>query len=1216
VKKRIDLILLSLGIIFLFTGFIRLFVVDQKSENQFQNLVQNNVTQAISKAREEQKEVFELLQKNASYGDFALDKNFPYYIYKGDSLVFWSNSKFIPDPSPRLNKEGEELIEYNKNLGLLVRSPFSTNNGKYEVISNIWLYEHSIDPTISSGFDYGIFRNVAAGIKSLPVAGTYQILDKEDNPLFYVLPVDQPSTFKFEATPFTRTIFSIGLILLTIFSGLKIYRLHNENRFISCAVWLIGTAVGLRLFLHWLDLPWALLPETWVPRYLLVPPGFGDMIISGFILTIVLALFALWQLEVITYSSIRRMKSWVRSVASVGMILLTVLVCYLCYVDIQRIYDNPTIGLNYSLKLTSVKLGTYIFLFMLYGVFFLGCHLLINFYTRLQPKIKLGFLHWLYGTLLSGMLFFYFGIKLWIWVIPCLYILWAYVLRLPRYFYILRFKTFIYFLSGAFAFTFMLFILVKYQDDTTNAQEREKFAKKLLQQKDLKAEILLNQFNNMIQNDSNLANTFEQSIFVYESLKHRIKDSLLSPYFDVYQVQLQAFTTGGKPIGNDTSLNLSKTYGKYASSANKTEFTNLFYHKGEPHKYILFSEISKKNIVRGVLMLEISYFTSDLKKTAEKIPENSFFTPSGMTSYSYALYDKNHQLIYKEGDFDYTKDLPPSTLAFGEEHSQNIGERVYQHYIFRDKEGNTAVLTHPTDFYREVLSGFSYLFLIALLGTVVLLTLLGILSGFRMYKMSFSSKIQFFLNLAFLVPLTIIILLTLGVVIASFISLQNRSLQENSQNVANTVNLHYQNYMQGKSSRAFLEEQLSNLALSSDFEVCLFDTKGKIHFTSMAPIYLTYQLSDRINPQAYIRIMLEKNRLVLIEDHLGSRKFKSVYIPGKTPNGKVYGIIGVVYPHADKSLQRQIKEVVAAILIIFLGMFFILLVLSYTASTNLTAPLKFIASKLKKTNLNAKNEEIFWKSNDEIGLLTNEYNRMIKKLEESREALSTSEKQTAWREMAKQVAHEIKNPLTPMKLSIQQLQRTLPADNDETRKKIDRALESINEQIDNISDIANSFSEFAKMPVPRTEIFDLVSAVEKTVDLYSQNNQIYVQFETSASEILVQGDKMILTRAVTNLIINGMQSVPPTRKPVIKVWVSEKEEMGMVEVKDNGVGIAEDVRKKVFIPNFSTKLGGSGLGLSMAKRGVEHAGGNIWFETVEGEGTSFFLELPKPKPTE
>lgn len=270
-----------------------------------------------------------------------------------------------------------------------------------------------------------------------------------------------------------------------------------------------------------------------------------------------------------------------------------------------------------------------------------------------------------------------------------------------------------------------------------------------------------------------------------------------------------------------------------------------------------------------------------------------------------------------------------------------------------------------------------------------------------------------------------------------------------------------------------------------------------------------------------------------------------------------------------------------------------------------------VAQKIKKTNLNQLNEPIVWTSDDEIGVLTTSYNDMLQKLEESKDALSQTEKQSAWREMAKQVAHEIKNPLTPMKLSVQQLQRTLPSD-EKTRGRIERALNSLTEQIDNISEIANSFSEFAKMPVPRSEVFDLVATVQSTAYLYTNNKNLDLTLDVPDVSILVKSDHQLINRVLTNLIINGIQAVPSDRKPLIaiKVYRNDKEKFAIIEVTDNGSGIPEDVGKKVFIPNFSTKIGGSGLGLAMAKRGIEHSGGNIWFETELGRGTTFFVDLP------
>jgi two-component system nitrogen regulation sensor histidine kinase NtrY len=173
-------------------------------------------------------------------------------------------------------------------------------------------------------------------------------------------------------------------------------------------------------------------------------------------------------------------------------------------------------------------------------------------------------------------------------------------------------------------------------------------------------------------------------------------------------------------------------------------------------------------------------------------------------------------------------------------------------------------------------------------------------------------------------------------------------------------------------------------------------------------------------------------------------------------------------------------------------------------------------------------------------------------------------------------------------------------------------LGSLTEQIDNISEIANSFSEFAKMPVPRSEVFDLISVVQKTAYLYAQNNNVDLIFEAEEKNLIVRSDHQLINRVVTNLIINGIQSVPETRKAEIgvKVYRNNKDKFAIIEVKDNGSGIPEDVRNKVFIPNFSTKIGGSGLGLAMAKRGVEHSGGNLWFETTVDQGTTFYVDIP------
>jgi nitrogen fixation/metabolism regulation signal transduction histidine kinase len=269
--------------------------------------------------------------------------------------------------------------------------------------------------------------------------------------------------------------------------------------------------------------------------------------------------------------------------------------------------------------------------------------------------------------------------------------------------------------------------------------------------------------------------------------------------------------------------------------------------------------------------------------------------------------------------------------------------------------------------------------------------------------------------------------------------------------------------------------------------------------------------------------------------------------------------------------------------------------------------------KFRRINLHQLNEPVDWKSDDEIGMLVKSYNEMLTKLSESKEELAKNEKQTAWREMAKQVAHEIKNPLTPMKLTIQQLQRTMLRDlppNMPQSERIRRTFESLIDQIDNISDIATSFSDFAKMPLPKNELFEISSVLNKAADLYADDLKITLRRDIQARRVNVIGDRQLIGRIITNLIINGIQSVPEGRRPDISLRLRTDDANVYIEVQDNGNGIPESIRPKVFLPNFSTKQGGSGLGLAIAKRGVEHAGGNIWFETEEGIGTTFFLSLP------
>jgi len=257
-----------------------------------------------------------------------------------------------------------------------------------------------------------------------------------------------------------------------------------------------------------------------------------------------------------------------------------------------------------------------------------------------------------------------------------------------------------------------------------------------------------------------------------------------------------------------------------------------------------------------------------------------------------------------------------------------------------------------------------------------------------------------------------------------------------------------------------------------------------------------------------------------------------------------------------------------------------------------------------------RNERIQWPYNDEIGLLVAEYNKMVNKVEENAALLAQSERETAWREMARQVAHEIKNPLTPMKLNIQYLQQAMRRDVPNIKELTDKAADSIIEQIDNLSYIASEFSNFAKMPEARPEKLELGALLNKAVELYQNDQHIKFTIIESSEPLYVYSDRSQLLRVFTNLLENAKQSIPAGNQGNVLVTVKTENNSVTISIADNGTGISDEVVKKLFQPYFTTKSSGTGLGLAMTKKIIEFWKGEIWFETKEGVGTTFYIKMP------
>ena len=340
----------------------------------------------------------------------------------------------------------------------------------------------------------------------------------------------------------------------------------------------------------------------------------------------------------------------------------------------------------------------------------------------------------------------------------------------------------------------------------------------------------------------------------------------------------------------------------------------------------------------------------------------------------------------------------------------------------------------------------------------------------------------------------------------------------------------------------------------------------------------------------------------------GEDTYLSSYIYLLDKRSKPLAIINLPYLEKDEFLAKELDEFLARLSYTSFIVLLIAIGLAFFVSKYITKSLKAIGDKLRATRLEKRNEKIVIDNvSEEISLLVNSYNSMIDELEESAVQLATSEREQAWREMAKQVAHEIKNPLTPMRLTVQSFQRKFDPSDENIHHKLDEYSKTLIQQIDTMSTIAGAFSNFAKMPAQQDEMLNVVEVVHLSLDIFNEN---YITFQPDREELIAKFDRTQLIRVVTNLIKNGIQAIPEGQSPKIVVTVSEANETVAITVSDNGVGITKNNKPKIFEPKFTTKTSGMGLGLPMVKNIVETYGGSITFTSQQGKGTTFCSHFP------
>lgn len=874
------------------------------------------------------------------------------------------------------------------------------------------------------------------------------------------------------------------------------------------------------------------------------------------------------------------------------------------FVVVQTIYNNSaiTLAISESISFGLLRWVALVCVLLAWLSAFMFVHIFIRLLAGSRPRLHL------IGYLLVGLVVF-IGINEYTgqYYLPSLLAAIAYLavvsgFRFDHSLLQIRYATFGYFLTAVLAFAAVIFSAVTWFSAKERVRSQLQFAADFLLERDNFGEYLLDEASKKIETDAFIQARMGGPFISKEAVKQKIRQVFLPGYFNKYAVDLLLFSGNGDPLDETTTENFSTWLSRFDTEAAKTEYPTIYFINSSQAltgaRYISVIRIARNELTMGFVVISLS-----LRKVIPQnvypglLVDNRFQRAFRSQEYSYSVF-RNQQPLFSSGEFNYDR-----FDGFGkpELFTNGITTKGFHHLGSEDTDGRVAVVSAkiPALVYR--IADFSFLLICGL--TLVLLFLLGagVYNMAQGRQVSFTERIQLILNLSFFLPLIAVSVVTLGLTTRSAQEQLNTEYLSKSRNLTVALTTQVSDVEVPELESQFIQQvKLANL------DANLFTPSGYL-MASTQPLIFEYQLlAPVISPQALSRIA-SGDRAFVLQEQVGRLRYYVAYsaIFGAA-SGRLQGILAIPYFQSEHALEAMQITILANILIIFSILFLVLLIVSFFASAWLTKPLAIIAQKIGRVSLTESNQPIAWPAEDEIGMLVREYNQMLIKLSDSKLELERTQRERTWREIAQQVAHEIKNPLTPMKLTLQQVQR---ANESELSEKMKASIASLLAQIDALDGIAASFSTFAKMPEPVLAAVDLIVLLKETCALHQQTGNVH--FETRLVQAVTRADRQLLGRAVSNLILNGLQAERSISNFVVTVTLEEDNKTYRIAVADNGVGVDKTIRDKIFLPHFSTKQSGSGLGLAIARQGIEQMGGRIWFESEVGKGTRFYIVLPK-----
>ncbi len=1217
------------------------FIVDNYwSANASIKSVQHKISSYVN---EQEREIHKLVNDNitipkitgGNYTDEYIKnitrKKYFLFFYASDSsghesLIFWNTQQVLPFPSLLYENRTTGFVKLGN--GYYVWKRYNAGDVKVlalipvkwdYIIPNEYLKNGLVnDPSLSLNYD--ISSNSGQGIEVRSVNG---------DTLFYLFQRSANTGYKNNIVSVLLRILAALMVLLFIhlcssyFAAKRLW--YGILFFIFCVV-------GLRVLGYYFPIPLKFRqfelfdPAVYGSGYIL--RSLGDLFINS-LLFIWFVLFVRHQLQV--KEVVVRLKF--PAIKWILLALITVIILLVTYAGsfiIRSMVADSQISFDvinfFSLNIYSV-VGFVVLCCLAIGYYFL-CQILLYL---VKPFFAKNFIPLFLFVAITGLVALSLGIgnlsvdfELYVlaWLVFFLFLLNSIYLNLLASRIVSSKLVF-----WLFFFSVSITAIIIVENTNKELRNRHHYAEILSTKADPSNEILINTMLTDFRADYLSSNFYRLND---EQSNHFFKDSLVNGNFTAYttkyDTQIFTFSADEKPLYNVESTGYNELNTILKTQTKPTSITDLFYYD---EAYDRFSYISKKILTdtSGKLAGYVFILASPKKFLSETLsPE--FFSRGQDNSienssvYAFAIYN-NWKLISSHNDYPFATSIKKESFPgqqFFLRRKKDFNELWY--YAGADK---MIVIAKKNSLSIESITLFSYLFC----GFLLLTAIFWIITVMVRSRLKIQ-KLRAFWQLSIrnqihgtIIFISVVSFLVIGV--ATILFFINRYEINNREKLSRTIHI-----MEGevknsiekgwkindtlntidKNYQENLEETINKISEIHGIDVNLYDLQGNLNVSSRPLPYIKGILSTKMEPLAYYHLNNQKEVQYFQKEHIGQLNFVSNYVPVIDAAGDNYAFLNIPYFSSESNLKNEISNFLVTIINLNAFIFLIAGIVALFITNRITKSFSVISDKMKKINLEKRNEYIEWKRDDELGALVVEYNKMVSKLDESALALIKTEREGAWREMARQVAHEIKNPLTPMKLSMQFLQKSIESNAPNVRELTESTARTLVEQIDHLSQIAGEFSQFANIENSKKELFDLNNALTTVLNLYSSNDQLYITQNLLPQPVMIEADRTHINRLFTNLVLNALQSIPENTMARISINESLKDSNVIIEIVDNGMGIAEDIRSKIFTPNFTTKTSGTGLGLAMCKRMVEQAKGEIWFETNAGNGTTFFVQLP------